>query len=90
MSFGRAVALWAAGGLAYGVGLVLLTLLLMAIKTGLHAHGPEYAGREIVWVWNQLPCLGRRGGAGGAGSRTVGGWKKIMATDFHGWNGLAD
>ena len=49
------MALSAAVGLAYGVGLALLTLLLMAIKTGLHAHGPEYGGREIVWVWNQLP-----------------------------------
>lgn len=64
---GRAVALSAVVGLAYGVGLALLTLLLMAFKTGLHAHGPEYTGQEIMWVWNQLPLWGGVGALAGLG-----------------------
>lgn len=42
-------------GLALGAGTVLMTLLLMAIKTGLHAHGPEFTTAEISAVWGQLP-----------------------------------
>jgi hypothetical protein len=64
---GRAVAFSAAAGLTYGIGLALLTLLLMALKTGLHAHGPEYAAREIVWVWSQLPTWGGAGALTGLG-----------------------
>jgi hypothetical protein len=41
-------------GLVAGGGLVLLTLFLMMLKTGLHAHGPEYSPAEIVWVWSRL------------------------------------
>ena len=33
----------------------LLTLVFMAVKTGLHAHGPEFSRAEIAWVLNQLP-----------------------------------
>ncbi len=51
---GQAVALTTTAGMVYGVGLVLLTLFLMALKTGMHAHGPEYAAGEIAWVWRQL------------------------------------
>jgi len=45
----------AAAGLGFGVGSVLLTIFLMALKTGLHAHGPEFTAAEIAWVWEQLP-----------------------------------
>ncbi len=42
-------------GLLVGVSTIFATLALMAVKTGLHAHGPEFTPREIAWVWNQLP-----------------------------------
>jgi hypothetical protein len=41
-------------GLIAGGGLVLLTLFLMTLKTGLHAHGPEYTPAELAWVWSRL------------------------------------
>jgi hypothetical protein len=41
-------------GLVAGGGLVLLILFLMMLKTGLHAHGPEYTSAEIAWVWSRL------------------------------------
>lgn len=63
----RTVALGAAAGLAYGMGLVLLTLFLMAVKTGLHAHGPEYTAHELFWVWRQLPLWAVAGGLVGLG-----------------------
>ena len=42
-------------GLALGAGTVLMTLLLMAVKTGLHAHGAEFTTAEITAVWGYLP-----------------------------------
>jgi hypothetical protein len=42
-------------GLLFGVGSGLLTLLFMAVKTGLHAHGPEFTPQEINWVMQQIP-----------------------------------
>ena len=80
LSPGKTVVLGAVGGLAYGMGLVLLTLFLMAVKTGLHAHGPEYTAYELVWVWNQLALWAVAGSLVGlgmgllavAGSRTIG------------------
>ncbi|MBP6016767.1 MAG: hypothetical protein KA586_08610 [Candidatus Promineofilum sp.] len=59
---GKTVLLGVAGGLAYGIGLVLLTLFLMAVKTGLHAHGLEYTSYQLVWVWRQLPLWVVAGG----------------------------
>ena len=64
---GRGVLLAAAVGLCGGVGIALLTLFLMALKTGLHAHGPEYTTAEIMWVWRQLPVWGGAGALGGLG-----------------------
>ena len=55
LSMGRWLLLMTAAGLAAGAGVALLTLFLMALKTGLHAHGPEYTAVEIAWVWGQLP-----------------------------------
>jgi NhaP-type Na+/H+ or K+/H+ antiporter len=37
------------------LGSSLLTLVFMAIKTGLHAHGPEFTLQEIQWVSQQTP-----------------------------------
>lgn len=45
----------AVGGLLFGLGSALLTLLFMAVKTGLHAHGPEFTPPEITWMLNQIP-----------------------------------
>ncbi|GJM40005.1 MAG: hypothetical protein DHS20C20_02870 [Ardenticatenaceae bacterium] len=42
------------GGLL-GAGSALLTFVLMAVKTGLHAHGPEFTQADIAWVWHMLP-----------------------------------
>ena len=42
-------------GLILGMGSGLLSLLFMAVKTGLHAHGPEFSPAEVAWVWNSLP-----------------------------------
>ncbi len=45
----------AVSGLLLGMGSGLLSLLFMAVKTGLHAHGPEFTPMEIAWVWHRLP-----------------------------------
>ena len=67
MTAGRFAALAAAAGIAGGFGVVLLMLFLMILKTGIHAHGPEYTAQEITWVWAQLPIWGGAGGLVGLG-----------------------
>ena len=67
LSPGQAIVLGAAVGLVYGAAVTLLTLFLMALKTGLHAHGPEYSAAEIAWVWRQLPLWAGAGMLTGAG-----------------------
>lgn len=57
----------AAAGLAFGAGLVFMTLFLMSLKTGLHAHGPEYRPEEIAWLWDQLLVWAGVGGLAGLG-----------------------
>jgi uncharacterized membrane protein len=42
-------------GLLFGLGSGLLTLLFMAVKTGLHAHGPEFTPPEVTWLLQQIP-----------------------------------
>jgi len=42
-------------GFSVSAGGSLLSLVFMALKTGLHAHGPEFTAVEISWVWEQLP-----------------------------------
>lgn len=42
-------------GCAGGLGCILLTLALMAVKTGLHGHGPEFTAAEIEWLLGQIP-----------------------------------
>lgn len=68
LSGGQAVGLAAGAGLAFGLGLPLLTLTLMALKTGLHAHGPEYSAAHLAWVWSQLPLGAVAGLAAGSGA----------------------
>lgn len=63
----RLVVLSAVAGLSYGISLALLLLFLMALKTGLHAHGPEYSPAEVARVWRQLPSWGGAGALAGLG-----------------------
>jgi len=72
LSAGQWVAVAAAMGLALGATLAPATLALMAVKTGLHAHGPEYTAAEVAWVWEQLPLWAAAGGLAGAGLGLVG------------------
>ncbi|GAB4265661.1 MAG: hypothetical protein Kow0080_06050 [Candidatus Promineifilaceae bacterium] len=61
------VVLVTAAGLLFGVLSSLFTLIFMAIKTGLHAHGPEFTRAELVWVWRHLPVWAVAGGFAGGG-----------------------
>ena len=40
-------------GLLFGLSSGLLTLLFMVVKTGLHAHGPEFTPPEVTWIIQQ-------------------------------------
>lgn len=57
----------AATGLLLGAGSSILTLFFMALKTGLHAHGPEFTADELAWVLRQLPLWAGAGGMTGLG-----------------------
>lgn len=67
VSAGQVAALGAAVGLAWGVALGPAVLLLMAVKTGLHAHGPEYSAAQIAAVVGQWPLWIGAGTLAGAG-----------------------
>lgn len=54
-------------GLFVGLGGGVLTLAAMVVKTGLHAHGPEFSRAEINWVIEQLPLWGAAGFLAGLG-----------------------
>lgn len=55
-------------GLTMGVSSALLTLVFMAVKTGLHHHGPEFSPAEIGWIVRQIPWWTAGGGLLGLGS----------------------
>jgi hypothetical protein len=57
----------AVSGVLLGLGSALLILFLMAIKTGLHAHGPEFSTVEVSWVLQQIPLCAAVGLVGGLG-----------------------
>lgn len=59
--------LLAAGGAYVGLAAAAGALLLMALKTGLHAHGPEFTPAEILWVMQQAPWWGGAGCLAGLG-----------------------
>jgi len=52
---GRWLLFCGALGAAMGLASAVLALLLMAIKTGLHGHGPEFTAAEIEWIVGQIP-----------------------------------
>ena len=58
----------AVSGFAFGLGSAILALLFMAVKTGLHAHGPEFSQTEIAWMLNQIPLWSIVGSLLGLGS----------------------
>jgi hypothetical protein len=72
ISAGRWLFFCAGLGGAGGLGCALLTLALMAIKTGLHGHGPEFAPAEIEWLFSQMPLWTISGGAAGLGLGMLG------------------
>ena len=43
----------ALGGMA-GLAAPAVVLALMVLKTGVHAHGPEFTPAEISWITNQF------------------------------------
>jgi hypothetical protein len=55
-----------------GLGCALFTLALMAVKTGLHGHGPEFTPAEIEWLLNQVPLWTISGSAAGLGLGMLG------------------
>ncbi len=58
VSVGAWMGITAVLGLLTGVISVGMTLVFMAVKTGLHAHGPEFTQAELNWVMQQLPLWG--------------------------------
>jgi len=54
-------------GVLFGVSVALLTLVFMAVKSGLHGHGPEFTQEQIEGVLRQLPLWGIAGLLGGLG-----------------------
>jgi hypothetical protein len=50
-----------------GLSCALLALALMAVKTGLHGHGPEFTRSEIEWLVRQIPLWGTAGILAGTG-----------------------
>jgi hypothetical protein len=59
------------GGLLAGIGIGVLTFFLMALKTGIHGHGPEFQPAEIEGVLSMIPLWGLAGLAAGSGLAAV-------------------
>jgi len=74
---GRWLRAWQFTLVSFGLGVILgfsaplFILLLMALKTGLHGHGPEFTMDEILWVQRQLPLWFGAGGLAGLGAGLV-------------------
>lgn len=71
LSWRQLALLLAIAGLGLGVGSGALTLAFMGIKTGLHAHGPEFTPEELAWVLRQTPVWALSGFCGGLGAGLV-------------------
>ena len=54
-------------GAIAGVCIAMLTLVFMAVKTGLHGHGPEFSQDQVEWVLVQIPIWGVSGLTAGLG-----------------------
>jgi hypothetical protein len=55
------------GGVLTGFGSGLLTFVFMALKTGLHGHGPEFRPSEIEGVLGAIPLWSAVGLVAGLG-----------------------
>jgi hypothetical protein len=55
VSLARWITVAAFWGTAAGLGSAVMTLAFMSLKTGLHAHGPEFTPQEVRWVVRQIP-----------------------------------
>jgi tetrahydromethanopterin S-methyltransferase subunit F len=53
-SLPQGLAIAAAIGLAAGLIFAPLVMVFMAIKTGLHGHGPEFTQEEIMWAFDRI------------------------------------
>jgi hypothetical protein len=71
ITLGRWLLMMAAMGLLVGLSSALLTLVFMAVKTGLHAHGPEFTMEETGWVALQIPLWSLAGVTAGLGMGLV-------------------
>jgi len=67
LSAGQVVALTGVVGLVAGAAVVPATLVAMALKTGLHAHGPEYTAAQLAAMWAQWSLWLVAGGVAGVG-----------------------
>jgi CDP-diglyceride synthetase len=67
LSWRRVSLILAVSGLFLGLGSGALALMFMGIKTGLHAHGPEFTPEELAWMLRQIPVWGGSGLIGGLG-----------------------
>lgn len=54
-------------GLLVGLGSGVLTFIFMALKTGLHGHGPEFQAADIEWLLRMIPLWGAAGLLAGLG-----------------------
>lgn len=59
-------------GAILGLAAPLIILGLMVLKTGVHAHGPEYSPAEIGWITQQMTIWPFVGGLAGFGLGIVG------------------
>lgn len=71
LALGPWLGLAALVGALAGLGFGLLVILLMAVKTGLHGHGPEFSPTEFNWVVERLPLWTLFGLLGALGLATV-------------------
>lgn len=55
------------GGAYVGLATAVSVLLLLVLKTGLHAHGPELTPAEISWVIQRAPWWSGAGLLAGLG-----------------------
>lgn len=71
---------WGAIGVAIGTVAPWIVLALMTLKTGIHAHGPEYTPAEINWVVRQwLIWIILGGGIGFGYGLLAAGWLGMQA-----------
>jgi hypothetical protein len=71
LAVGSWFAVAALAGLLTGLSFGIMVLLLMAVKTGLHGHGPEFSPNELDWVVEQFPLWTVVGLLGAIGLTTV-------------------